>query len=154
MHPHLSSTRLTLQTFVFRPTLDPATPFEVLRWFRDDDEFASLNSVAWTLDPKTKEPLLCVAAETPKHIKILSVKSGEVVRTLPGHGQYINDLVFSPLSTNILASCSGDHTIRLWNLDPDYEKYPLAAIFHGEGHKQPILALVRTFNISALRFFS
>lgn len=57
--------------------------------------------------------------------------------------QDINDLAISPLSPQTLASCSVDYSIRIWNLDPKHKKQPCAAILSGEGHRQPILAIVR-----------
>lgn len=64
-----------------------------------------------------------------------------MIRTLPGHGRGINDLAVSPLSTDLIASASEDYTIRLWNLHPKFESQPCVAMFCGEGHKQPILAV-------------
>ena len=101
----------------------------------------SLNSLVWTKDPITRQPLLCVAGSIPKQIKILEIENGTCIRAIPGHGKAINDLAISPLSTDLIASCSADYTIRLWNLHPKYEKQPCVAMFCGEGHKQPILAI-------------
>jgi polycomb protein EED len=101
---------------------------------------ASFNSLVWTKDPITREPLLCVAGSAPKQIKILRIDTGEPVRILPGHGKGINDLAISPLSSDLIASASEDGTIRLWNLHPKFAKQPCVAMFCGEGHKQPILA--------------
>ena len=91
--------------------------------------------------PVTQNPLLCIAGHSPKHIKILDIESGQVVRTLSGHGRGVNDLAVSPLSTSLLASCAEDYTIRLWNLEAKYERQPCVAIFDGEGHRAPILAI-------------
>lgn len=63
------------------------------------------------------------------------------MRTLSGHGKGVNDLAISPLSTSLLASCAEDTTIRLWNLDPKFEKKPCVALFAGEGHKWPVMAI-------------
>ena len=54
----------------------------------------------------------------------------------------VNDLVISPASQHVLASCSADYSIRVWNLDPRYHKQPCAAILSGEGHRQAILSIV------------
>lgn len=72
---------------------------------------------------------------------MLDVETGAHVRSLVGHGQGINELAISPLSTNILASASEDYTIRLWDLRPKYEHQPCVAMFAGGGHKMPILAM-------------
>lgn len=43
-------------------------------------EESSLNSVAWSVDIDTGEPLVCVAGSGSKNIKIFNVVTGEVVR--------------------------------------------------------------------------
>ncbi|USW54257.1 Putative polycomb protein EED [Septoria linicola] len=152
-------------TIICRPQLRSSPPFEVLRWFRDESEqviklvhtctrgdghitkvaqdnaSASLNSLAWTQDPVTQKPWICVAGDEHKHIKILDIESGYVARVLSGHGGAINDLCVSPISTSLLASCANDSTIRLWNLEPSHQEQPCVALLAGEGHKAPILAI-------------
>ncbi|EMC93292.1 hypothetical protein BAUCODRAFT_568121 [Baudoinia panamericana UAMH 10762] len=126
--------------FVCRANLEGDPPFDVLRWFRNETKGDSFNSLAWTKDPITGSPQICVAGEKPKQIQILDVVSGQCVRTLAGHGNEINDLAISPLNPNLLASASADYTIRLWHLSPEYEVQPCVAIFAGEGHRQHVLA--------------
>lgn len=126
---------------IVRDAANAKRPFEVLRCFEDGDHETSLNSLVWTKDPTTHSPLLCVAGSKPTHIKIIDVDTSEPVRTLTGHGKAVNDLAVSPLSSNIIASASEDYTIRLWNLDPKHANQPCVAIFSGDGHKQPILAI-------------
>ncbi|KAK5009301.1 hypothetical protein LTR28_001712 [Elasticomyces elasticus] len=113
---------------------------DILQHFRDDDDKAALNSLVWSQDPDTGDPLLCVSGEIAK-IRIIDVKSGSITRTLVGHGAGINDLVVSPRSPSVLASASEDHSIRLWNLDATYQKRPCAALLVGEGHKQAVLSI-------------
>jgi WD40 repeat protein len=43
-------------------------------------EDSSLNSVAWSVDIDTDEPLVCVAGSGSKNIKIWNVATGELVR--------------------------------------------------------------------------
>ncbi|KAI9781378.1 MAG: hypothetical protein M1835_004301 [Candelina submexicana] len=100
----------------------------------DREEDAMLNSCAWSQDLETGDPLICVAGRSPK-IKILNVKTGQLVKTLIGHGQDITDLVVSPLTPAIIASASYDHSIRLWTLDAFYDRNPCVLICAGEGHK-------------------
>ncbi|KAJ9625127.1 hypothetical protein H2203_005082 [Taxawa tesnikishii (nom. ined.)] len=127
--------------FICRPSLDPEQSYEVLRWFRDVNKEASLNSLVWSQDPTTGDPLVCVGGANSSRIDVLNVVTGGVARAIRGHGASINDLAVSPLSSAILASGSADHTIRLWNLDPAYEKQPCAAIFGGGGHRDIVLAI-------------
>lgn len=102
---------------------------------------SAYNSLAWTKCPESDKPWLCIAGSEPKHIKVLDIETGKLVRTLSGHGKGINDLAVSPLSTDLLASCADDTTIRLWNLAPRSEAQPCAALFGGAGNKAPILAI-------------
>lgn len=91
-------------------------------------------------DIPSGKPLLCLAGSSPRHIAMIDISEGKQVRTLTGHGRSINELVVSPTSPNILASCSEDFTIRLWNIDPALAAQPCVAILAGEGHRQPLLA--------------
>ncbi|KAK6002275.1 hypothetical protein QM012_001913 [Aureobasidium pullulans] len=133
------------EIYICKPVGKSATSktntLDVLTVLEDPDEDSSLNSVAWSVDTDTGEPLICVAGSGSKNIKIFNVVTGEVVRILYGHGGAINDLVTSPVSPQILASCSGDYTIRIWNLDARYRRQPCAAILSGEGHRQTILSI-------------
>lgn len=63
------------------------------------------------------------------------------MRTLTGHGSAINDLIVSPLSSDLLASASNDNTIRLWNLHETHCQQPCVALFAGGGHKSHVLAI-------------
>jgi polycomb protein EED len=51
-------------------------------------------------------------------------------------------MAVSPLSPDIIASASMDLSVRIWSLDPKYEKQPCMAICGGEGHKEGLLTLV------------
>ncbi|WPG98803.1 WD40-repeat-containing domain protein [Acrodontium crateriforme] len=127
-------------TFLCRITEDADHPLE-LKFLKDLDTSAEYNSCVWTKHPVTQSPLLCLTGKIPKQIQIVDIDSGKVIRSLNGHGKGINDLAISPLSTNLLFSAAEDYTIRLWNLEPQYEEQPCVAVFAGEGHRQPILAI-------------
>ncbi|KAM3420009.1 hypothetical protein BST61_g3320 [Cercospora zeina] len=62
-------------TCVYRTRRGADPPFELLRHMNDEVEPhatpASLNSLAWTEDPVTRTPWLCVAGDGQHHIKIL-----------------------------------------------------------------------------------
>ncbi|KAI9714684.1 MAG: hypothetical protein M1812_006349, partial [Candelaria pacifica] len=128
------------ETIICRPLPEKSKGVERIRWFRDDDEHAVLNSCAWSQDLETGDPLICVAGRSPK-IKILNVKTGQLAKTLIGHGDEITDLAVSPLTPAILASASYDHSIRLWTLDPVYDRNPCVLICAGEGHKDKVLTI-------------
>lgn len=62
---------------------DKDTSIEILRCFGDKDFQDSagdaFNSVTWSQDLATGDPLVIVASETAK-IKVLNVRTGEIVR--------------------------------------------------------------------------
>lgn len=49
-------------------------------------------------------------------VRIIDYRSKEVIKILRGHGQEIYALKFHPNKPHILASASGDKTIRIWNV--------------------------------------
>ncbi|MCJ1251397.1 hypothetical protein MMC30_008630 [Trapelia coarctata] len=128
------------ETIVCRPGKTDETQVEVQRWFKDEDRNTSLNSCTWSQDLATGDPLLCVTGQPPS-IKIFNVRTGELDRTLIGHGKEINDLAVSPLSPAILASASMDYTVRFWSLNPKHAHQPCMLICGGEGHKEGLLTL-------------
>lgn len=59
--------------------------------------------------------------------------------------QDVNDLATSPADPSIIASASGDTSIRVWSLDPVHANRPCLVILAGEGHSWDLLSLVRSF---------
>ncbi|EER34096.1 hypothetical protein CTRG_02914 [Candida tropicalis MYA-3404] len=57
---------------------------------------------------------LAVSASNGK-IYIYNLADGELITTLTGHTKGVSEIVYSPINSNILASCSDDLTVRLWN---------------------------------------
>jgi polycomb protein EED len=127
-------------TVICRCVLQKETSIEILQWFKDEDKAVVLNSLEWS-QAENGDPLVCVSGNRPQ-IKVLNVKTGELVMILSGHGDAVNDLAVSPVNPRILASASTDGTVRIWSLDPAHKKQPTAAIFFGEGgHKETVLSL-------------
>ena len=78
-----------------RPSKAEATGLEVIAWFHDEDVCfhgvfngfelivaqtnASLNSVAWTYDQETGDPVLCVAGQNAS-INLLNIKTKKFLR--------------------------------------------------------------------------
>ncbi|WP_333026526.1 MULTISPECIES: WD40 domain-containing protein [unclassified Microcoleus] len=57
-------------------------------------------------------------------IKLWNLKTGQVIRTLTGHSDYVKSVAISP-DGQILASGSGDNTIKLWNLKNGHTLFTL-----------------------------
>ncbi|OWP03541.1 hypothetical protein B2J93_7559 [Marssonina coronariae] len=101
---------------------------------------ASTDACRWSKDFETGAPLLCVAGSLGV-IKIINALTGELLRTLTGHGGKINDLVISPVNHDILESASEDFTVRIWNLDPGHANQPCATVLEDDEHKDAIMSL-------------
>ncbi|KAJ4363151.1 hypothetical protein N0V83_010271 [Neocucurbitaria cava] len=96
------------------------------------------NSVVWS-QAENGDPLVCITGNS--QIRVFNVKTSKLETTLIGHGDNINDLAVSPIDPTILASCGTDHSVRLWSLQPIHKDKPLAAICHGQGHKDEVLTI-------------
>ncbi|ODV81890.1 WD domain protein [Suhomyces tanzawaensis NRRL Y-17324] len=72
-------------------------------------------------------------------INIFDINTGKVIAQLRGHTKGISDIEFSPINSNIIASCSDDLTIRLWSIK-----------------KQKCINILRkhTYHITAIKFTS
>ena len=57
-----------------------------------------------------------VAAGTHSSIPMWHLSTGESVTRLTGHTSAVTSLLFHPINPNILISCSGDESIRMWNV--------------------------------------
>ncbi|KAF2091681.1 WD40 repeat-like protein [Saccharata proteae CBS 121410] len=129
-------------TLVCRPVLKQDRAVEILQDNRDDEKDTLLNSLCWSQDINTGDPLICVASDCPPNITVLNVRTGKLARVLTGHGKAVNDIKISPSSPTILASASKDHTVRVWNLEPEYQKQACSVIFAGHrGHEQSVMSI-------------
>ncbi|KAK9248797.1 WD40-repeat-containing domain protein [Lipomyces tetrasporus] len=113
---------------------------DIIATYEDENPEESLCSVCWTYDTTTGRPWIAVGGKSGI-VKIIDCASGNLVRTLKGHGDEILDLNTCPTHPYIIASTSGDHTIRIWNLDPNYKDQPCAIICAGEGHREQVLTV-------------
>lgn len=75
-------------------TIDTTTGCNSVKISPDGDSFACCDSQGW--------------------IRVYSMATGKATWEVKGHGSGINDIEFSPVNSDILASCSDDRTIRIW----------------------------------------
>lgn len=47
-------------------------------------------------------------------IRVYSMATGKLIWEVKGHSNGVNEIEFSPVNSDILASCSDDRTVRLW----------------------------------------
>ena len=72
-------------------------------------------------------------------IQLINLADGKVIRTFPGHTGPITGIVFHPSGT-LMASCSKDRTVKLWN--PAGPQPAMQAIKSLEGHAAWIEGMV------------
>lgn len=66
-----------------------------------------------------------------KMIKIWSVFTGQIVRTLLGHTEGLSDIAWSG-DSKYLASASDDKTIRIWDVDHVRRTSPIPTVAANE----------------------
>ncbi|KAF7970217.1 hypothetical protein HWV62_24744 [Athelia sp. TMB] len=60
--------------------------------------------------------------------------TGTLLETLPGHGEgSVNSVAWNPVNERMFASCSDDHTIRIWEAPPTAYNYSLSVAEPVEG---------------------
>jgi WD40 repeat protein len=69
-----------------------------------------------------------LAAGLGKDINIYNINDGNLVSSLKGHTNWVNDLV--QISDDLLASSSNDQTVRIWNLKTNTSKFILTGHNH------------------------
>jgi WD40 repeat protein len=82
-----------------------------------------INTNRWVFNLKFLNNKIHLAADVDKDINIYNINDGNLVSSLKGHTQYVNDLVL--ISNDLLASASRDNTIRIWNLTTNTCKFIL-----------------------------
>ncbi|KAK9369198.1 WD40-repeat-containing domain protein [Lipomyces kononenkoae] len=141
--PQIFATIGDTQVVIAACGMDPTSQdknIDIIATYADENPQESLCSACWTYDSNTGHPLIAVGGKSGI-VKIIDCSSGELVRVLKGHGDEILDLHTCPTNAHIIVSSSGDHTIRVWNLDPMYKDQPCAIICAGGGHREQVLTV-------------
>ncbi|KAF5969961.1 extra sex combs [Fusarium coicis] len=125
----------------------------------NDTEFLENDNVAEFFDvkfcpyqPLDAQPVF--AAISKKHVVICTLSQTadnnpcEVLSVIRDDDQDVNDLATSPADPSIIASASGDTSIRVWSLDPVHANRPCLVILAGEGHSWDLLSLADFSNSS------
>lgn len=142
-------------TIVCRVVLDKPDGYEILQWIATGQDnrhhIDNLNSLAWSRDPRTGNPIVCVAGsrsdldasivDEGAAIRVLDVITGKLVKELVGHGAAVNDLVVHESTPSMLASCSEDHTIRIWDLHSKEDSNSCVAICAGDSQRQGLISI-------------
>jgi Caspase domain/WD domain, G-beta repeat len=87
-----------------------ADRFADVQILRTLEHTAGVRFVAFSPDGHT-----VATGSVDKKIRLWDVSTGELLRELTGHAQFVNEIQFSP-EGRVLASVSDDRTIRLWNV--------------------------------------
>ncbi|CZT04156.1 hypothetical protein WAI453_009603 [Rhynchosporium graminicola] len=111
--------------------IDSATPTSLSRRNQDPKQWLPRSPARHTLQSH-REPITCVAfhpvfsslasGSEDSTIKIWDWELGELERTVKGHTKAVHDVDFGgPRGGTLLASCSSDLTIKLWDPSDEYK---------------------------------
>lgn len=81
------------------------------RFSLKDESKLSVNAIKISPDGK-----LFATGSSNATIKVFELATGKLITEMKGHAKGISDLEFSPINSDIIASCSDDLTIRLWSI--------------------------------------
>lgn len=86
---------------------------EILLWRIDGEKIKTLGGHTGCVKVAFSPDNTLLASGADKEIKLWSVQTWEVLRTLNAHEGVIRGIVFSP-DGKLIASCSDDNTVKVW----------------------------------------
>ena len=101
---------------VVRPTPSPARLYLRIHFTHQTGESLSRDMMTVNFSPDGKT---LVSGSVDNTIKLWNQSTGEEIRTLKGHDNFVRGVNFSP-DGKTLVSGSADKTIKLWNLGTDW----------------------------------
>ncbi|CAJ0957038.1 unnamed protein product, partial [Mesorhabditis belari] len=105
--------------------------------YKDGNDDEAYYAVCWAIDPQTIKSLLCFGGKFG-FIRVVDATSGQMIRMLSGHGQAVNELRAHPSKDGIVASCSVDLTVIIWNVNQSNYLVRLGGF---RGHRNQLLSL-------------
>ncbi|VDN58796.1 unnamed protein product [Dracunculus medinensis] len=112
---------------------------KLLRSFQDPVKEEAFFTVSWAYDIDSDAHVV-VAGGAQGVIRVIDVAAENVINTLVGHGDAVNDVQVCPNDSMIIASASKDFTARIWNI----RNSACLAILGGvDGHLDQVISVVR-----------
>ncbi|CAM6102314.1 unnamed protein product [Calypogeia fissa] len=111
-------------------------PIAVLQAYVDEDKDESFYTVSWACDNEGS-PLL-VASGSNGVIRVIDCSKENLLKTLVGHGDSVNELRTQALKPCLVISASKDESIRLWNVTTNVCILIMAG---AGGHRNEVLSV-------------
>lgn len=122
---------------------------DLLQVFEDVDVNESFYCVAWTYNADGKHEWWVCAAGKKGVLRVINVSAAELIKSLVGHGEAINDVKIHPRDPSLVLTASKDESLRLWNLRTG----ATVAVFSGlKGHRGEVVHA--DFSIDGSKFAS
>ncbi|VDN05954.1 unnamed protein product [Thelazia callipaeda] len=109
----------------------------LLRSFHDSAKNESFFAICWGYDTENDVHVV-IAGGNRGIIRVINVVTGELVNSLIGHGDAVNDVRVFPNDSMIVASASKDFTARIWNI---HNSACLAILGGVEGHLDQVISV-------------
>ncbi|CAG9533202.1 unnamed protein product [Cercopithifilaria johnstoni] len=110
---------------------------KLLRSFHDSAKTEWFFSVCWAYDTENDVHVV-IAGGNRGIIRVIDVMTGDLVNSLVGHGDAVNDVRVFPNDSMIIASASKDFTARIWNI---HNSACLAILGGVEGHLDQVISV-------------